>query len=982
MASVNRFISFLGALLILSSSAIKAQDSYPDFLQYLQHPWVDSVMNTLTLEEKIAQSIWLAAYSNKDVSHEVQMADMIRNYGVGGFVFFQGTAEKQVELINYYQTISKVPMIFAIDAEWGVGMRLTGVESFPYQMTLGAIDNDSLIYEMGKVIGEQCKATGIGFNFAPVADINNNPSNPVINYRSYGENRENTAAKALMYTLGMQSVGVLASAKHFPGHGDTDVDSHSDLPVIRHGRNRLDSLELYPFKTLINGGVGAVMTAHLNLPSLDSTSGLPSTLSREIITNLLVGELGFSGLVVSDAMNMQGVTKYFNSGEAEALALLAGNDVVEYATNVETTIAETKKLIDQNKMTVEEIDKKCRKILALKYWSGLPITPPLNKTGVTDQLNNNATKALISELYANALTLLNNNRNIIPIRNNSKVAVISVNQTGTPTFAPGLARYQSVDNYTINTADTAAVALLLTKLKGYDAVVAGVFGLNQRPDRNFNITDHLVTFLNKLIPAKNTIVAWFGNPYSIDKVSVLQQAEGLLLAYQDNSYAEDAAAQLIFGGIGAKGSLPVTINEKYPYGFGLITPGNIRMRYGYPESAGISTETLRNKIDSLAFLGLNAKAFPGCEVMIAKDGIVILHETYGYQEYDRRVTVEENDLYDIASVTKIAATLPALMVLDSRGQFSTAEKLATYIPYFAGSNKGGLLMEDILTHQAGLTPTIGFWTKTVKKNGELKRTVYRHEQTDKFNIMVTGDIFLKAKFHDNLLKEIAKSPLTEHGKYVYSDLGFMVSPLAVENITGEGFTTFIKENVYSKLGADNLVFNPLTTYPTNMLVPTELDGSFRGELIRGTVHDEAAAMFGGVAGHAGLFATGNDLMKLLEMYRRMGSYGGEQIIDSAVLLRYSSVQFPENGNRRALGFDKPLLDNKEQQPRNAYPCIGVSPESFGHSGFTGTFVWVDPTFGISYLFLSNRVYPTRSNNLLANLNIRTEMLQAIYDSAL
>ena len=968
--------------ILLFSHPLDGQQTDPAFLNYINHPWVDSVMNTLSLDEKIAQTIWIAAYSNKGPDHEMKMAENIKKYGVGGLLFFQGTAEKQIELINYYQSISKVPLIFTIDAEWGVGMRLSDVINMPYQMTLGAISNDSLIYRMGQVIADQCKAIGVQFNFAPVADINNNPSNPVINYRSFGENRENTAKKAAMYAKGMQSHGVLASAKHFPGHGDTNTDSHLDLPVIRHSKERLDSLELYPFKYLIKEGVGAIMTAHLNLPSLDSTTGLPSTLSKPIISGLLKNELGFKGIIVTDAMNMQGVTKYFKKGEAEARALLAGNDVVEYDTDVEGTIRETKKLIENNELTIEDIDAKCRKILALKYWSGLASFKPLDKTDATNRINNNNTKALINELYANALTVLNNDNKIIPIRNNSKVAVVSVNKNRTGVFDKRLGDYMHVDSYSVNTSSSESINALLDALakNRYDVVIAGVFGLDQRPEKNYNINNQLIDFLNRLIKNNNTIVTWYGNPYSINKVNVLEEAEGLILAYQDNVYVEDMAAQLIFGAIGAKGSLPVTINNKYPYGYGIITPGNLRVRYGYPENVGVNSKSLEARIDSLVNLGLTKKAFPGCEVMIAKDGTVIFNKTYGYHEYDDRIAVKEDDLYDLASVTKVTSTLPCLMKLDSENLFSLDKKVGDYVLYFDGSDVGDLYMKDLLTHQAGLAAWIPFWQSTVNKKGELKKSVFRTERQGTFSIPVAENLYMNKKHIRKMFKQIKQTELTEHGKYVYSDLGLILSKYAVEDITGENIEKYVDSVIYKPLGINDIVFNPLNKYPLNRIVPTEMDNDFRKQQIHGTVHDETAAMFGGIAGHAGLFSTANDLMKLMEMYRRMGSYGGEQIIDADVMKRYTTTQFPENGNRRALGFDKPLLDNASYPKESAYPCQAVSQESFGHSGFTGTFVWVDPTYGISYVFLCNRVYPTRDNNLLSQLNIRTEILQSVYES--
>jgi len=372
---------------LVSINEIAAQKSDPPFLKYMNHPWVDSVMKTLSLDQQIAQCIWIAGYSNSDVSHEVEVSDIIRKYGVGGIVFFHGTATKQAELTNYYQRISKVPLIISLDAEWGIGMRIENVDKFPYQMTLGAIKNDSLIYQFGKAVARQFRRLGMQVNFAPVLDINVNAQNPVINYRSFGENRQNVTEKSIMYMKGMQDNGILATGKHFPGHGDTNVDSHLDLPLITHSRARLDSVELYPFRKLIGEGIGSIMVAHLNFPSLDTTTGLPSTLSHIIINDLLKNDLGFRGLVVTDAMMMKAVTKYFKPGEADAKALEAGNDVAEFVTDVEATIRETKNYISQKKLTADDIAMKCRKVLALKYWSGLNNPLSINKDNIDKELS-------------------------------------------------------------------------------------------------------------------------------------------------------------------------------------------------------------------------------------------------------------------------------------------------------------------------------------------------------------------------------------------------------------------------------------------------------------------------------------------------------------------------------------------------------------------------------------------------------------------
>lgn len=976
-------IKFFAPIIItlFSVNVITAQHSDPPFLKYMNHPWVDSVMKTLTIDQQIAQCIWIAGYSNRDVSHEVEVSDIIRKYGIGGIVFFQGTAEKQAELTNYYQKISKVPLIITLDAEWGIGMRLDNIDKFPYQMTLGAISDDSLIYRFGEAVANQFKRLGMQMNLAPDADINVNAQNPVINYRSFGENRDNVANKAGMYMKGMQDNGILATAKHFPGHGDTKTDSHLDLPLITHARSRLDSIELYPFKKLINEGIGSVMTAHLNLPSLDTSSGLPSTLSPVIIKGLLRDELGFKGLIVTDAMNMKGVTKFFKTGEADAKALEAGNDVAEFVTDVEATIRETKNYISQKKLTSEEIGLKCRKILALKYWSGLSKKEEIKKENINRELSPLTSRALIRDLYANALTVLKNNKNLIPVKNlqSIKIATIAVNRNDLSVFQKTISKYFPADNYFINPADTAATNKLLKKISKYDLVITGVSGLDQRPNMDFGITPELIDFINRLVVYNNSVIAWFGNPYGIDRIKALQQSEALVLAYQENDFTEDLSAQLIFGGIGAKGKLPVTINNSFPFDYGITTEGNIRLNYGLPENAGMSSDYLYRNIDSLVNLGLAVKAYPGCEVMVSKGGTVVFQKSYGYQTYENRIAVNDGDLYDLASVTKISSALPGLMLLNSEGKFSPDETLGYYLPEFKKTNKGDIVMRDFLTHQAGLTPFIPFWKETLKANGNYKSRIYSQVYSEKYPNEVANGLYINKNYSKKMFNEIKKSKLGEK-KYVYSDLTFIITPHIIEKQSGEKWNVFVTENIYKRIGAFDLTFNPYLNYPLSRIVPTEYDSLFRKQQLQGTVHDEGAAMLGGISGHAGLFGTANDLTKLMELYRRMGEYGGEQLISSDVMKEYTRVQFPENDNRRGLGFDKPLLNNSELSQKDSYPAKDASPSSFGHSGYTGTFVWVDPEKEITFVFLCNRVYPTRNNVLLYDMNIRSDILEAIYNS--
>ncbi|HSJ11173.1 MAG TPA: glycoside hydrolase family 3 N-terminal domain-containing protein, partial [Gillisia sp.] len=370
MNKLTSLFIILGILSSWNSAAQYSEPVTPEFLQYENSKWVDSIMKTLSPDERIAQLIMVAAYSNRGEEHKEEILKLIKEQKIGGLIFFQGGPVRQVRLMNEYQAASKVPLLGAIDAEWGLGMRLDTTVSYPFQMALGAIKDESLIYDMGAEIARQIKRTGLHLNFAPVLDVNNNPNNPVINYRSFGEDKYNVTSKAIAYMKGMQDHQLLTTAKHFPGHGDTDTDSHYALPQITHTRARLDSLELYPFRKIVKAGIGGVMVAHLDIPALDST-GVPSTLSKPIITSLLKDELGFQGLTVTDAMNMKGVTEGNEPGVVDKDAILAGNDLLEFTEDVPKAIQEIRKAIRQGLISQAEIDRRCRKILAVKYWVGL-----------------------------------------------------------------------------------------------------------------------------------------------------------------------------------------------------------------------------------------------------------------------------------------------------------------------------------------------------------------------------------------------------------------------------------------------------------------------------------------------------------------------------------------------------------------------------------------------------------------------------------
>ncbi len=941
--------------------------------------WVDSVFNTLSEEERIAQLIMIPVYSNKNQAHIDSISQLVQQYKVGGLIFFQGGPVRQAMMTNRYQRESKVPLMVSIDAEWGLAMRLDSTTRFPYQMALGGIEDEQLIYEMGAEIARQCRRLGIHVNFAPVVDVNNNANNPVIGFRSFGEDKYNVSRKAMAYMRGMQDNKVLANAKHFPGHGDTNVDSHYGLPVINFSKIRLDSVELYPFRQLMNNGLGSLMVAHMNIPVLDNTPNLASTLSKPIVSDLLKKEMKYEGLVFTDALNMQGVAKFYPPGVVDVKALLAGNDVLLNTMDVGTTISEVKKAIANKEITQEEIDTRVRKVLAAKQWLGLDNWQPIETKNLIADLNNPHAEFLNQQLVEASLTLLRNKRNILPLQrlDTLKIAALAIGTKKETAFQRGLARYTQVDTFFLPpTASIAELQALKEKLQPYNLVLAGVHKLNLKAGgSSFGITAEMDLFLKDLIRSKPTVVSVFGNVYSLAYMEGLEKADAVLAAYQETDLAQDVASQLIFGGVGAKGKLPVTVSNAFKVGDGLKTQGAVRFAYTQPEAVGLKAADLAG-IDSLVAQAMAQGATPGAQVLVAKDGKVIYQKAFGYHTYAQEQPVQITDLYDLASVTKISTSLAAFMKLAGEGRFDVDRTLGEYLPLMQGSNKANLKYRDILTHQAGLKAWIPFWKETVKKNGKFKWATFKADSSRRFPIKVAENLYIHRKYASKIYDEIKESPLNEKPGYVYSDLSFILAPLVVQHITGQDFETYLKQNIYKPIGASTLTFNPYKKYPAKQIVPTEVDSLFRKQLLHGTVHDEGAAMLGGVSGHAGLFGNANDVAKLMQLYLNDGKFAGETYIGGNTVSAFSKCQFCEQGNYRALGFDRPAKPG--EQNSNAAPSAPV--ESFGHSGFTGTYTWIDPVNNLVYVFLSNRVHPTRENPKLSQLNTRTNVLQVVYDA--
>jgi beta-glucosidase-like glycosyl hydrolase/CubicO group peptidase (beta-lactamase class C family) len=846
---------------------------------------------------------------------------------------------------------------------------------------LGATSNDTLIYKLGADLGKQCKRLGIHINFAPVADVNSNPLNPVIGFRSYGDDPERVAQKVVPFALGLQSQQVMATLKHFPGHGDTQNDSHYDLPVIQHDRAHLDSIELYPFRKAIGFGIGAMMTGHLSVPAMDS-SGVAASVSNAIVKDLLLGQYGFEGLVVTDAMNMEGAIDPDDKSDPCVKALVAGNDIVEFVVNPAKTIEAVKKAISAGRITMDEIDLKCKKVLMVKRWAGLNQYAPVKTENLTSDLNQSAYRMSLRNVAQQSLTILQNSNQLLPLKrlDTLKVATLSIGRGFVTGFQRSLGRYTKMDHFYISKdADNEAVIKVMAQLKKYNLVIAGLNNLGNFVSSDYRITKTQQKVAQLVANMGKSVIVLFGNPYVLNYLDSVQKARCLVVAYEENSETQDLAGQLLFGAFEAKGQLPVTVNEHYRSKDGILTKTADRFKYTLPEELGIDSTYLKKKIDSLVNIGLTHKAFPGCQVYLAKNGKVFFEESYGYHTYDGERAVIQDDLYDFASLTKILAPVPALMRLSDEKKLYVNKRMSDYLPDWKGSNKQDLIVADVLAHQARLKPGIPFWLKTVDNKGNFKPGYFSKDSTSQYPFRISKDLFILGSFRDSVYSMIKKSNLIKRKHYLYSDMGFIVFPRIIELLSRRDFEPYLKENFYHPLGAYSLTYRPYLYQPIDQIIPEEKDEDFRKTLIQGFVHDESAAVLGGISGNAGLFGTINDAAKLMQMYLNYGYYGGDRYLSESTMKDWTKRHFEKLDNRRGYGFDKPYPRNNLRTVGDAYPAPLCSDASFGHSGFTGTFAWADPETGILFLFFSNRIYPKRTNNLINQLNLRELIQQEAYE---
>ena len=942
---------------------------------YAQEKWVDSILNSMTVDQKMGQLFMIQAYSNLDTVHENKIKEMIQKYHVGNLIFMQGTPSKQVQLTNTYQSLSKIPLMIGFDGEWGLDMRLQNTYKFPWNMTLGAIQDNTLIRKFGEHLGRHAKRVGIHVNFAPVVDINTNPLNPIIGNRSFGEDKQNVTQKAIAFSQGMQSEGVLANAKHFPGHGDTATDSHLKLPVLTFDRQRLDSVELYPYKRVFDAGMASVMTAHLSIPVLESNPKLPTSLSPSVVTDLLKEELGFLGLIFTDGLNMKGAADYSSSAEIDLAAVLAGNDVLLIPQDVPATISLMKNSIQTGVLSPERIDESVRKILLAKYKVGLHLYKPIDTLNLVKDLNTIEDEVLHRELVKNSITIIKNKKNILPIedlKKHKKIAYVALGDDTGDQFLDALAKYSKIHKVDSNNLNE-----VIDTLEDFDLVVVGFHKSNAHPWKPYEFSNQELVWLHEIARKNKTILAVFASPYSLLNIKSFTNLEAVLVAYQNSEIAQEITAQTIFGAIEATGKLPVSIKNEFPVGTGIITKSLQRLQYSIPEAVGMSSKKLA-RIDSVATVVLEEKMSPGLQVLVARKGVVVYEKSFGYHTDKKKNPVKNSDVYDVASLTKILASLPMLIKAEEEKKIALSSSVRKIAPRFKKSNKDTVTVQEILSHYGQLKAWIPFYKLTQDSitNKNLKK-FYRAKKTKKFTIKVAENLFLNSSFKDSIYKYIRDAEQREKPGYKYSDLGYYIFKEALEKRYKKDLNVLVDDEFYEPLGANRMSYLPLAKFDKLSIIPSEKDNYFRHQLLHGYVHDMGAAMLGGVGGHAGLFANSNDVAKMMQLYLQKGYYGGKRYFKAATFDKFNKRYYSDKKVRRGLGFDKPQLDSTIMAT-----CGCVSDESFGHSGFTGAYTWADPVSGILYVFLSNRVFPTMENYGLVDQDIRTKIQQIIQEAIL
>ena len=936
--------------------------------------WVDSVYSSLSFEERLGQLFMVAAYSNKDTVHFNALDKLIKNYKIGGLIFFQGGPGRQARLTNRFQAQSKVPLFIGNDAEWGLSMRLDSTYKYPWNMTLGAIQDMKLIEELGAQMGKEVKRMGIQFNFAPVIDINTNPNNPIIGNRSFGENKEEVTRHAVALMKGIQNQGIFATGKHFPGHGDTETDSHQTLPKVSFTEERLNEVEFFPYKKMFDLGLASVMVAHLNVPSLEKAEATPSSISYNVVSNVLKKQLGFKGLIFTDALNMKGASNFKKPGEIDLAAFLAGNDIMLFAEDVPTAIAKFTQAYKDTLITDERIEHSVKKILKYKYKAGLNNYKPVEIKNVNEDINTPYSADLLYRLYENAITVVKNDHETLPITNfaKEKVAYVKIGDDNGSNFLTTLNKYINVTEVSNSNLDSLNIAL-----KKFDKVIIGYHVSDKTWWKKPELTTKEVLLIEKLSENHKVILDVFAKPYVLKPSTSLDKLHALVISYQNGEVAQEVSAELLFGAFESKGKLPVSINEEFKVGLGLSTKKVDVLSFGTPESVGVNSIKL-NEIDAIVNKAIEDKIAPGAQVLVARKGKVIYQKAFGFHTYAKDNKVKNTDIFDVASVSKIVGTLPNVMIDYDKGKINLNTRLGEMIHKARGTNKDSITFKELLSHYARLQAWEPFYKKTLDSiTKKPLKEYYKKFETKDFPTQVAENLYIKKGYNDTIIKFIVNSKLLPRKEYKYSDFTFILLKEYLETHHHKSLDVIAQENFFSKLGMTRTTYNPLQKFEEDEIIPTEKDTYFRYQTLRGYVHDMAAAMQGGVGGHAGLFTNTIDLAKMMQMFLNKGKYAGNEFFSSKTMDDFNTCYFCPDGNRRGIGFDKPQINGESPT------CGCASITSFGHTGFTGTMVWADPEKDLIYIFLSNRTFPdANAPNKLAKENIREKIQEVIYDSLL
>lgn len=921
--------------------------------------WADSVLASLSLEEKVGQLIMprgFSHYFSVESEQFVELEHFVRDVQVGGIVLFQGDVYEQAVLLNKLQAAAKLPLLIAADYERGVAMRTRRGTYFPDAMAVGATRNTGHAYNIGKAIAEEARAIGVHQNYAPVADVNNNPENPVINTRAFSDDAALVTEMGIAMTRGMQEHGLIATAKHFPGHGDTEIDSHISLPVLPFSRYRLDSLELSPFKKLVEAGVKSVMVGHLAVPAVDD-AGFPATLSRSITTSILREGLGFDGLIVTDAMEMMGVAKGFSNAEATVRAFQAGADLLLLPENEAGAVNALIAAVKRGEISVERVDRSVRRILRAKEWLGLHRNRYVNIDVIGKTVANRQHVQLAREVARDAITVMRNDNGILPLRvgAGSKVLALAlhdrneswseVHRSSNPWPVEFAGEYfhrqlrERIPAFRTMRLTPASggpeVDAALKELDEADVVIVPLFVKVRTHSGRIGIPQNLHAVAEKLNALKKPVVVIaFGNPYN---VASFPNAAGLICAYTDAEPLVEAAVHAMFGEIPWRGTLPITIRGLYPFGSG-IRQQQVALRRDDPEVAGFVREKLQ-RIDSLLIAAIRDSAFPAAQALVVKDGIVAYHKAFGTYTYDKSSrNINLTSMFDLASLTKVIATTSCVMKLYDEGKITLDTPVRTFFPEFDAGPKSAVTIRHLLTHTSGLPPFRQLW-KFVPQASYALDTV--------------------------LATPLAALP---GDTTMYSDLGFILLGKIIERVSGMPLDQYAARTFFEPLGMSRTMFTPPEVM-RRFIVPTEVDSAWRKGLVHATVHDENAEFLGGVSGHAGLFSTSGDLAVMIQMLMNGGAYGGHRYFSEGTVTEFVKKQV-ENSTR-ALGWDT-------KSPKGSSAGSLFSMNSFGHTGFTGTSIWADPQRKLFLILLTNRVHPTRANSKISN--IRPAIADAVINS--